>query len=271
MPMPMSSPRPSLFVFDFDGVLFDTARECLAIAYRAVRALPAAWAAPYRASDTPAVDVESLFLRHRHWVGPPWQYAVLLKTIAERALPATTEQFLAVAAALRPELEPFTERYFAARGALAADRARWLSLVTPYPDACRELRRLHARGAAAILSTRDDDSIRLLLGHYADLSLATGELLPRSGPREKWEILLETAAARGLQPGEIFFLDDYLHHALPARRRGISAHLAGWGYLGEGDAEAALTAGMPCLQLSDLGAALRAHEDSRHQAKENRT
>jgi phosphoglycolate phosphatase-like HAD superfamily hydrolase len=258
----------TLFVFDFDGVLFDTARECLAIAYRAVRELPAAWAEPYRAADEPSPEVERSFLAHRHWVGPPWQYALLLRAIAEQSLPETTDAFLVRAAALRGELEPFTERYFAARAALAADRARWLSLVTPFPEPGRELAALHARGAAAILSTRDDDSIRLLASHYLGIELAPGELLPRSGPREKWEILLETAAARGLAPGDIFFLDDYLHHALPAYRRGIAAHLACWGYLGDGDREAALTAGMPCLQLSDLGAALRAHAP---QGKETRT
>lgn len=258
----------TLFVFDFDGVLFDTARECLAIAYRAARELPAAWAEPYRAREAPAPDVEQSFLRHRHWVGPPWQYAVLLRAIAERALPRTTEEFLARAAALRGELEPFTGRYFAARGALAADRARWLALVAPFPEACRELARLHARGAAAILSTRDDASIRLLSSHYLGLELAPGALLPRSGPREKWEILLEAAAARGLSPRDVFFLDDYLPHALPAHHRGIAAHLARWGYLGDGDVEAALTAGMPCLQLPELGAAIRAHDGP---AKENRT
>lgn len=258
----------TLFVFDFDGVLFETDRECLAIAYRAVRELPVAWAEPYRAREAPDEDVERSFLAHRHRVGPPWQYAVLLQAIAERALPATTEEFLARAAALRGELEPFTERYFAARGAVAADRARWLALVTPFAGAAREFQRLHAAGAAAILSTRDDASIRLLCAHYLGIELAPGALLPRSGPREKWEILLEAAAARGLAPGDVFFVDDYLHHALPAHRRGVAAHLARWGYVGDGDLEAALTAGMPCLQLPDLGAALRAHEDRR---KENRT
>lgn len=258
----------TLYVFDFDGVLFATARECLAIAYRAARELPDAWAAPYRAAAAPVPEVERAFLAHRHRVGPPWQYAALLRAIAEGALPATTEAFLARAAALRAELEPFTERYFAARAAVAADRAGWLALVTPFAESTREFAHLHARGAAAILSTRDDDSIRILLAHYLGIELGPGALLPRAGAREKWEILLEVAAARGLPPGEVFFVDDYLHHALPAHRRGVAAHLAGWGYVGEGDAEAALTAGMPCLQLSDLGAALRAHEA---QAKETRT
>jgi phosphoglycolate phosphatase-like HAD superfamily hydrolase len=250
----------ALFVFDFDGVLFETDRECLAIAYRAVRELSAAWAAPFRAHEAPTPEVERTFLLHRHRVGPPWQYAVLLRAIALGQLPETTEQFLAQAQALRGELEPFTERYFGARGALAEDRARWLALAAPYPDAAREFQRLHARGAAAILSTRDDESIRRLCAHYLGVSLGPGELLPRAGPREKWEILLEAAAARGLGPGDVFFVDDYLHHALPAHRKGVAAHLARWGYLGDGDRQAALTAGLPCLQLSDLGAALRAHE-----------
>jgi phosphoglycolate phosphatase-like HAD superfamily hydrolase len=262
----------TLFVFDFDGVLFETDRECLAIAYRAVRELPDAWAAPYRDHPDPDPEVERSFLQNRHRVGPPWQYALLLRAIAEGALPETTEQFLARAAALRGELEPFTERYFAARAAVAADRERWLALVQPITEPCRELGRLHARGDAAILSTRDDDSIRALCAHYLGIDLGSGALLPRSGPREKWEILLETAAARGLPPGDVFFLDDFLHHALPAHRRGIAAHLARWGYVGEGDLEAALTAGMPCLQLSDLGAALRAYDAPREDPrKETRT
>jgi phosphoglycolate phosphatase-like HAD superfamily hydrolase len=253
----------TLFVFDFDGVLFETDRECLAIAYRAVRELPDAWAARYREHPEPELEVARSFLQHRHRVGPPWQYAVLLRAIAEHTLPATTGAFLARAAELRGELEPFTERYFAARARVAADRARWLALVRPITGAVHELALLHARGAAAILSTRDDDSIRALCAHYLGIELRPGELLPRSGPREKWEILLEVAAGRGIAPGDVFFLDDFLHHALPAHRRGIAAHLARWGYVGEGDLEAALTAGMPCLQLSDLGAALRAFDDPR--------
>lgn len=256
------------FVFDFDGVLFDTDRECLAIAYRAVRELPDAWAAPYRAAEAPDAAVERAFLAHRHRVGPPWQYAVLLRAIAEGALPATTDAFHARARELRGELEPFTERYFAARGALAEDRARWLALAAPFAESTREFVRLHARGAAAILSTRDDESIRRLCAHYLGVELAPTELLTRSGPREKWEILLDAARDRGLAPGDVFFIDDYLPHALPAHRRGIAAHLAQWGYVGEGDVDAALTAGMPCLQLSDLGAALRAHEGI---TEENRT
>lgn len=257
------------FVFDFDGVLFDTARECLAIAYRAVQQLEAPWADAYRGGAAPSAEVERSFLAHRHWVGPPWQYAVLLQAIAEDALPRSTDEFLARAGAVRGELESFTERYFAARGEVAADRTRWLALSTPYDAAARAFQRLYARGEAAILSTRDDVSIRSICAYYLGIALSPDALLPRSGPREKWEILLDAAASRHLAPGDIFFLDDYLHHALPAHQHGIAARLARWGYLGAGDVEAAAAGGMPSLQLSELGPALRAHASGL--SKENRT
>ncbi len=242
-----------LYVFDFDGVLFDTARECLQVAFGAIRSLPARWtfADAWRELAAPPADLTATFAKHRYLVGPPWQYAVLLKCIADGNVPTETAAFLELASSLRGELESFTEAYFASRGELAKDEARWLALATPYEPSLRKFRELHAAGSAVILSTRDDRSITKICGNHG-IALTPEHLLPRAGPREKWEILLDAAAARELAPGDVVFLDDYVHHALPAHRRGIRAHLATWGYLGPRDASDALTAGLPCLQLADL-------------------
>jgi phosphoglycolate phosphatase-like HAD superfamily hydrolase len=240
----------NLCVFDFDGVLFDSAHECLEVAYRT-----------YRGRDeSPPRELAERFARSRYLVGPPWQYAVLLRCLDEGALPSSTAAFLELAASRKAELAGFTDAYFAQRARLAAE-PRWFDFVRPYDQAVRAFRELHGRGLAVILSTRDDRSISALCAHYLDGLRPV--LLPRSGPREKWELLLDAARERGLPPGRVFFLDDYLQHALPARRHGIAAHLATWGYLGPDDASHALTAGLPCLQLSDLDHALRVHEENR--------
>jgi hypothetical protein len=60
-------------------------------------------------------------------------------------------------------------------------------------------------------------------------------------------------------PASLLFLDDYLGHALPAYQHGISAKLATWGYASADDKQAALTAGLPCLQLDELSRAISAH------------
>ncbi|HEU0030825.1 MAG TPA: HAD family hydrolase [Kofleriaceae bacterium] len=245
-----------LYVFDFDGVLFDTARECLAVAYAASRKRPGPAAERWRDVASPTPELATAFLAHRHWVGPPWQYAVLLDLLATEQLPSTTEQFLAIANARKAELASFTDLYFATRGELSEDVATWCSVIEPFADAVQAFRKLG--GDAVILSTRDDRSIQRILGHFAGI---TPTLLPRSGTKEKWQILVEAAEARGLPASAVFFLDDYAHHALPALKRGISAHLALWGYLGADDVHNAKAGGLPCLQLTDLERALARHAE----------
>jgi FMN phosphatase YigB (HAD superfamily) len=242
----------ALYVFDFDGVLFDTERETLEVAFRSVRDRP--WARRWKSAD----DVADAFHRDRYFVGPPWQYAVLFECIANNAIPRTHEEFAYLAAECKEPYANFTEHYFATRAALAADRDAWLALSKPYESA-RRFVALHAEDRAVILSTRDDNSIRLLCAHYLGVPHAT--LLPRSGPRPKWELLVDAARERGIAPERVFFLDDHIGHALPARQHGIAANLAAWGYLGPDDVASALTAGLPCLQLSQLDRAIHEHQE----------
>ncbi len=251
----------TLFVFDFDGVLFDSARECLEVAYRTVRADVARWTFAAAWPERPTAALASEFARYRYHVGPPWQFAVLLECLARGEVPAAPEAFRALAQARRPAVESFTEAYFAERTVLAQE-PRWLDLITPHVVALDLFRARLARGCAAILSTRDDRSIAAICAHHG-AALSPASHLPRSAQQEKWEILLETARDRALAPADLFFVDDYVQHALPARQHGIAAHLALWGYLAPDDEARSLTAGLPCLQLSDLERALHAHEEPR--------
>jgi phosphoglycolate phosphatase-like HAD superfamily hydrolase len=249
----------TLHVFDFDGVLFDTARECLAVAFATARRWPGfeAW----RQLESPPDSVAERFLANRHWVGPPWQYAVLLDCILRDALPTGTDGFLAVARPRQGELAEFTDRYFATRTELSRDVARWCAVIRPYAPATAALAQSHAAGKAAILSTRDELSIRKILAHFLGPDHADIEQLPRAGTKEKWQLLTELADRRRLPLKDVFFVDDYVHHALPAHRAGIAAHLALWGYLSAEDIREARAAGLPCVALNDLDRAIARHEE----------
>jgi phosphoglycolate phosphatase-like HAD superfamily hydrolase len=246
----------TFYVFDFDGVLFDTARECLETAFATARERPGS---RWRDCDVPPPDVAERFLANRHWVGPPWQYAVLLDCLATGEMPATTAEFVALAKRREAELASFTDDYFATRTRLSSDVARWCSVIAPYRGVVEAFRRLHDAGKAAILSTRDPASIQRIFTHFADF---VPEQLARAGPREKHEALVELADHRGMTPKRLFFLDDYAHHAVPAHRRGVAAHLALWGYLGPDDIHNAREAGLPCVALADLERALARHEET---------
>ncbi|HUP92442.1 MAG TPA: HAD family hydrolase [Solimonas sp.] len=240
----------AVYAFDFDGVLFDTARECLAVAFATAKATPGAARERWGNDPAPPPEVAAAFLQNRGWVGPPWQYGLLLDCIAADRLPATMAEFLDLAKARAPEFATFTARYFAMRGELSRDVAGWCANMRPYDLALAAFRELHEAGKAVVLSTRDDASIRLIFRHFAGIS---PEILPNGGGgREKWTVLIEAAQRRGLAPQQVFFLDDYLEHALPAQRHGIAAHLALWGYTDARASGEARAAGLPCVALPEL-------------------
>lgn len=246
-------------IFDFDGVLFDTARECLSLAFEAATANPPRWkfAGGWQGLDTPPADVAEVFLKKRYWVGPPWQYSVLLKVIAEGQLPGTTREFLDLCERLKSQHESFTEEYFAARKRQASDPAKWLRNMRPVEASCQVFQALG--DTTWILSTRDGESIRRIYEALLSKELPVSRLLPRAGAKEKWELLLDFAREHDVAPESVFFLDDYVAHALPARQQGFSSHLASWGYLGPDDLTEATANGLPVLRLEELAGAVKNH------------
>jgi len=249
----------SLFAFDFDGVLFDTARECLDIAWETSRDLP--FATRWHGVAEPPAEVERAFLQHRYWVGPPWQYAVLLEGIATGKLPPDTDAFLGRARTQEAALSGFTEAYFATRTRLAADPDRWLRTVRAHDVPATAFTRLHRTGEAVILSTRDAASIQLILSRM--LGIDDAVQLERGGPRPKWQILAEAAEHRGLSHERVYFIDDHPHHALPAHEHGFTAHLALWGYNSPTDVAACRLAGLSAITIPQLDATLSAHSKGR--------
>lgn len=243
-----------LFVFDFDGVLFHSAPECLEIAFRTASRDPERWgfARPWAGLGSPPEEVARLFLKFRYWVAPPWQYAVLLKLIAEEALPSTTEEFMSMTRRHKEELECFTDHYFATRAVVMKDRKKWLSLIRPIRPATDCFEELVREGRAAILSTRDPMSIQAIIRDVLGVELGPQHFLPRAGTLKKHELLAQLSREKSISPKDIFFLDDYLDHALPAYNQGFQAHLAVWGYVGPTDRDDALRAGMPVLKLEEL-------------------
>ena len=247
------------FIFDFDGVLFDTARECLSLAFDAATANPARWkfAREWQGLITAPADVAEAFLRHRYLVGPPWQYSVLLKVIAEKMIPNTTESFLDLCEHLKADHEDFTLEYFAARKRQAADPVKWLQNMKAIHKSCEVFQSLG--DATWILSTRDGESIRRIHNSLLGAEFPAERLLPRAGEKEKWELLVDFGREHNARPESIFFLDDYVAHALPARQHGFASHLASWGYLGPQDLANASGSGLPVLRLDELEHAVERH------------
>ena len=234
------------FVFDFDGVLFDTEKECLQLAFHASKSYE--FAKSWTNLNEPPAEVAFAFLKSRYFVGPPWQYPVLLESIANDNVPATWEDFLELAQKKEALYCDFRQHYYACRTSMGKDLYKFIKPVEKSPQVFLQLKKNHP---TFILSTRNLESISALWKHFFNMSLEE-IILPLPKGEEKVSVLKNLAVAKAWKPGEIFFIDDYFPHLIPAHQQGFNAFLAKWGYLGPNDANSALKMGLPCVDLHQL-------------------
>jgi len=237
-----------IFVFDFDGVLFDTRNECLKVAFEAAKMWP--FGERWQNDLEPSRKITEQFLQYRYVVGPPWQYGVLLELLSQGKAPNSRDEFFDLARQKANSFNHFSETYFSARAKLGD---RLLQYIKPYRESVAIFCHLLAEKRAFILSTRNAKSIEFLFMHFLGIELPAGCLLATVGQHcEKWQILQEKARASGLNPSQIAFFDDYIQYLIPMQKIGFQVYLAKWGYLGPNDIETALNFKLPCVDLNNL-------------------
>lgn len=240
--------------FDFDGVLFDSKRECLEVALEACGTHEKWRVSEKWRKDSPDFPrMRDFFYQYRYLVGPPWQYALLLKLIdTDQFDVLNTAAFDLRAKQSLQEYQAFTEHFFAVRHRIMADGDRWPKLMEPYPEAAHFFRAEYQRSAVKILSTRDPESIKAAIRYHLSISLDSTEFLERAGVRTKADILQSYRNQEGFDSSDILFLEDHILHALPALEAGFDVFLCEWGYLTADELAEARTRGLPTLALKAL-------------------
>jgi len=255
---------PGLLVLDFDGVVCDGMDEFVETSWRTLaevtrRDLPSARRA----------ELASRFAGLRPIVESGWEMAVLLGVLAEGA-PADDAALGEVgswAAARDAYMRAHELQQARVAAAFDAVRVRWIEADLPdwlghhrfYPGVAAWLAGLAGSGAPVyVLSTKGKPFLdALLAGHGVDMppDRVIGKVEPR---RDKWDVILGLAAAHGVPPAQVWFVEDRLATLLELRHRApalADAHLflAAWGYVfPDRDRAAARAAGIPVLSLAEM-------------------
>jgi phosphoglycolate phosphatase-like HAD superfamily hydrolase len=142
--------------------------------------------------------------------------------------------------------------------AMAEDAPAWLARHRFYPGVAEWLTRLNAEGKLVyVLSTKGKPFLDALLA-WQNVPLSSERVIGKAEPRrEKWDVLRELAAARGLGLDQVWFVEDRLPTLLDLRRHAgdfpARLFLADWGYIfPDRDPAAARAAGIPVLGLEPM-------------------
>jgi phosphoglycolate phosphatase-like HAD superfamily hydrolase len=214
---------------DFDGVICDSALECLA----------SSWLAYHRGLRRRAPEAMPLHLRERFSRLRPFarsapDYVLIQELIDDGREPASQAEFDLERSARRDRLGRYARLMQAVRSELLRiDPGYWLALHRLYPHVLRELPRWVASPGFYILSTKRPQLIRSIL-RYFGLVMDSRRILPcpRSG---KLEIIARIMRRKDIR--RALFVDDQIDNLRcePGGRasieRPLARALAAWGYL----------------------------------------
>lgn len=257
---------------DFDGVLWDTQRECYVVAQKAWRQLFGRWAycsASLFASGrwlartgeefglvfewAESLAKEKLASGYSSWTEsatPPWRQDE--SAWAPLSLENSSQpQFMAQSERESEFLDRFGRLVAQGREeARQQDLQEWLSWQGPFPGSLEALRKLSAQcEVVAICTTKDGASIEALLATVG-LKFPVYSKEISFDKAQQLRLLMERYQ---LQPQEVSFVDDLLVNVRKALSVGVKAYLAGWGYNTAATRQAAQAEGIPVLsKLGDL-------------------
>ncbi|MFJ8360387.1 HAD family hydrolase [Streptomyces sp. NPDC093984] len=216
-----------MLILDFDGVIADAFTECAVVTHYADHdpATVAAKPVAELAAAMPAGFV-SRFRTVR-------TYARLLDDFMVARDPAADsirglKDFEALAARIPgPRLEALVRGATAVRAALRERRrTEWLDLHTLYPGIAGLLRRHSGRGTS-IVTAKDEQSVWEILAHHG-LDVTVAQVVGECS--DKRTVVRRIAAADGLPPDAVTFIDDHITNALAVRDTGATSLWAWWGY-----------------------------------------
>lgn len=237
-------PSDCQLVLDFDGVLCESAGECLQIAWCAHTGVPVEAFPPREHSYRVPADVAERYWRTRPYMRHMAHFVVPLLDApppADRA--AFAERFASLPEGLADAFADAARAYRAQVRRLR--REAWLDLHGVWPEVSRLV------DGAYIATARDRASVLEILGAHG-VRADCGRIFDTLS--DKRAALGEIAERESLAPADLWLLDDSIDNCLAARAAGFGAGWASWGCSAPGDEAIAMEHGIAVITLDALAA-----------------
>lgn len=245
----------NVIIFDFDGVIADSTKECFLTAICACKKQVDVTRESYLSPST-TEQVEILFSKYRYLVGPANEYYFLIASIFE-CLKSSKNNIVEIFNRLKENdqgvSEEFVEDFFAIREiARSQFLADWIELNPCYRQIPEILNRCIRDKNVFIASTKDVESIVTLLGTY-HVPLPRDRIFGKEFSTNKFLQLQEIINRTGTDCNNIAFIDDNLRHLEAVSPLGIKLFLAMWGYNSPTEQKAAKNLGAHLITIDELG------------------
>lgn len=233
-----------VLALDFDGVIWDSVGECFVMAKRIYT----------ERTGLPCTDLEAAFRRGRWLVRTGGDFLLILQlAMADPDGDLTTfskADFEKLRVEKAEEIQAFATEFYALRDKTRDEHWKeWLSFQQPYPLLLQqfdELRKVFDQ--IVVCTTKDTRSAQALLASAGlEMPIYGKELAVHKGDQ-----IHAVCRDHGVEPSQIFFIDDLLENLDQVRPTGVTCGLAAWGYNTASERQRAVAEGYPVLEVFRL-------------------
>ena len=183
-------------------------------------------------------------------------YYVLLQILEKNEAGKIKDQqaFNAVKESISDQtLESYQEQFFRHRGKMQQDPDTWSTLLPAFPGIIEAVKILSQQFALAIATSKDKNSVNILLRKYGLERLFKKEhILDKDFGRTKRDHLNHLHTLLQIDYPNIYFIDDKVSHLQIVKDLGVRACLATWGFNSDREIQIAQDEGFRLLALDDL-------------------
>lgn len=241
-------PEEKIVVFDFDGVIGDSAYECYVQSIKALKDVGG------KLEDSK--KVEQKFRQARPFVKVAEDYDVVLRMIEKNPEinfdEITQADFEKAKGNFRQEFAKFKERFLASRKEMQLrDENAWYALQKDFPGVVKSLNRLAEKFKVVIGTTKDRASTSKLLKFYG-ANIGEEDIVSKEIFDDKTKQMKYISIKYDVPLENLVFIDDMLEQLRPVVGIGVRPVMADWGYSTKAQKEIAIKEGIPLVGQENL-------------------
>ncbi len=254
-----------ILALDFDGVIVDSALECLFTSYNAYFRV-------YKHEEKGFFGGEPFtfenwkdiqknypeeianYIKKRPYIRGANDYGLIVKLMEEKKIIENQKEFDKYRKSADFDFEAFHQEFYKERDRLQElDFKAWFNMEPAYPEIVEGIKQLLERGTKIIITTsnRLKSIASSFVPEYLGFEIKQEDILDKRYGEDKSEQMKQIVKLYNVKFEEIYFVDDQVNHLIQTRPLGVKVILAGWSYATDIQKEEARKQKIPVMEREE--------------------
>jgi phosphoglycolate phosphatase-like HAD superfamily hydrolase len=254
-----------ILALDFDGVIVDSAWECLFVSYNTYFQVYERKRKDFFGGEPFTFenweDIKKRYKKEveqyrimRPYIRGADDYGLIIKLLEEKKLIKSQEEFDIYRKTIDFKFKDFHQEFYKERDRIQEmDFKAWFKLESAFPRITKDTGKLLEEETKIIIATsnRRRAIAQCFTPEYLGFEIKKEDILDKRYGEDKSQQMLQIVKLYGVKFEDIYFVDDQVSHLIQTRPLGIKVFLAGWSYATDIQKEEARKQNIPIIEREE--------------------